>query len=118
MPMAQAGIRLGRIRPGRWYRGPDNEQAGDARRLLLVEDSVTNQLVASTLLKIAGYRVDIASNGSGSRQSRQGHAFRSGPDGHRHAGNGWHRRDQGDPRIAGTRRPDADHRHDRQRDGR
>ncbi len=37
--------------------------AGSARRLLLVEDSVTNQLVASTLLKIAGYRVDIASNG-------------------------------------------------------
>ena len=34
-----------------------------ARRLLLVEDSVTNQLVASTLLKIAGYRVDMASNG-------------------------------------------------------
>ena len=31
--------------------------------MLLVEDSVTNQLVASTLLKIAGYRVDIASNG-------------------------------------------------------
>jgi PAS domain S-box-containing protein len=38
-------------------------QAGSGRRLLLVEDSVTNQLVASTLLKIAGYRVDIASNG-------------------------------------------------------
>ncbi|EWY42838.1 hypothetical protein N825_01285 [Skermanella stibiiresistens SB22] len=35
----------------------------DAPRLLLVEDSVTNQLVASTLLKVAGYRVDIASNG-------------------------------------------------------
>ena len=34
-----------------------------ARRLLLVEDSVTNQLVASTLLKMAGYRVDVASNG-------------------------------------------------------
>jgi CheY-like chemotaxis protein/HPt (histidine-containing phosphotransfer) domain-containing protein len=31
--------------------------------LLLVEDSITNQLVASTLLKIAGYRVDLASNG-------------------------------------------------------
>jgi CheY-like chemotaxis protein/HPt (histidine-containing phosphotransfer) domain-containing protein len=41
----------------------DNEPASGARRLLLVEDSVTNQLVASTLLKIAGYRVDIASNG-------------------------------------------------------
>ena len=34
-----------------------------ARSLLLVEDSVTNQLVASTLLKLAGYRVDVASNG-------------------------------------------------------
>jgi two-component system sensor histidine kinase/response regulator len=41
----------------------DNEPAGGARRLLLVEDSVINQLVASTLLKIAGYRVHIASNG-------------------------------------------------------
>ena len=46
-------------------RGTDPEPcaAGTGRRLLLVEDSVTNQLVASTLLKIAGYRVDIASNG-------------------------------------------------------
>ncbi|MGF7207560.1 PAS domain S-box-containing protein [Skermanella aerolata] len=35
----------------------------DARRLLLVEDSVTNQLVAGTLLKIAGFRVEVASNG-------------------------------------------------------
>jgi PleD family two-component response regulator len=41
----------------------NNEPASGARRLLLVEDSVTNQLVASTLLKIAGYRMDIASNG-------------------------------------------------------
>ncbi|WP_203099793.1 PAS-domain containing protein [Skermanella rosea] len=35
----------------------------DAPRLLLVEDSVTNQLVAGTLLKVAGYRVDLAVNG-------------------------------------------------------
>jgi len=42
---------------------PDNALPNNARRLLLVEDSVTNQLVASTLLKIAGYRIDIASNG-------------------------------------------------------
>jgi CheY-like chemotaxis protein/HPt (histidine-containing phosphotransfer) domain-containing protein len=42
---------------------PDGAAAGTGRRLLLVEDSVTNQLVASTLLKIAGYRVDVASNG-------------------------------------------------------
>ncbi|WP_158047566.1 PAS-domain containing protein [Skermanella pratensis] len=35
----------------------------DAPRLLLVEDSVTNQLVAGTLLKVAGYRVDVAANG-------------------------------------------------------
>lgn len=42
---------------------PDGAAAGTGRRLLLVEDSVTNQLVASTLLKMAGYRVDVASNG-------------------------------------------------------
>lgn len=42
---------------------PDGAAAGTGRRLLLVEDSVTNQLVASTLLKMAGYRVEVASNG-------------------------------------------------------
>jgi CheY-like chemotaxis protein/PAS domain-containing protein/HPt (histidine-containing phosphotransfer) domain-containing protein len=41
---------------------PDDARIG-ARRLLLVEDSVTNQLVASTMLKIAGYQVDVAANG-------------------------------------------------------
>ena len=86
--------------------------------MLLVEDSVTNQLVASTLLKIAGYRVDIASNGM-----EAVNAVKSTPfdlvlmdiampemDG-----------------IAATKairalpapaRSDADHRHDRQCDGR
>ena len=37
--------------------------AARARRLLLVEDSITNQMVASALLKTAGYQVDIAGDG-------------------------------------------------------
>ena len=65
MPMPR--IRIGRTtihpRRGRYAGRIQMMPAGGARRLLLVEDSVTNQLVASTLLKIAGYRVDIASNG-------------------------------------------------------
>ncbi|HYG91717.1 MAG TPA: response regulator [Azospirillum sp.] len=34
-----------------------------ARRLLLVEDSPTNQMVATAFLKTAGYQVDVAANG-------------------------------------------------------
>ncbi|KAA0686731.1 PAS-domain containing protein [Azospirillum brasilense] len=37
--------------------------AGTAQRILLVEDSPTNQMVAALLLRGAGYRVDIANNG-------------------------------------------------------
>ncbi|TWA95390.1 PAS domain S-box-containing protein [Azospirillum brasilense] len=37
--------------------------AGTGRRILLVEDSPTNQMVAALLLRGAGYRVDIANNG-------------------------------------------------------
>ena len=36
---------------------------GQGRRILLVEDSPTNQLVAAALLRGAGYHVDVASNG-------------------------------------------------------
>ncbi|WP_114860264.1 PAS-domain containing protein [Azospirillum brasilense] len=36
---------------------------GTGRRILLVEDSPTNQMVAALLLRGAGYRVDIANNG-------------------------------------------------------
>jgi CheY-like chemotaxis protein/HPt (histidine-containing phosphotransfer) domain-containing protein len=35
----------------------------NGRRLLLVEDSPTNQMVATAFLKTAGYRVDVAANG-------------------------------------------------------
>ena len=35
----------------------------NGRRLLLVEDSPTNQMVATAFLKTAGYRVDVAGNG-------------------------------------------------------
>ena len=35
----------------------------NGRRLLLVEDSPTNQMVATAFLKAAGYRVDVAANG-------------------------------------------------------
>ncbi|KAA0682993.1 PAS-domain containing protein [Roseomonas genomospecies 6] len=37
--------------------------AGAGRRILLAEDSPTNQMVAALLLRGAGYRVDIAGNG-------------------------------------------------------
>jgi len=37
--------------------------SGKGHRLLLVEDNEINQLVASELLKEAGYRIDIANNG-------------------------------------------------------
>ncbi|NUB27824.1 response regulator [Azospirillum brasilense] len=37
--------------------------AGTGQRILLVEDSPTNQMVAALLLRGAGYRVDIANNG-------------------------------------------------------
>ncbi|AWJ84139.1 hypothetical protein TSH58p_11755 [Azospirillum sp. TSH58] len=37
--------------------------AGTGRRILLVEDSPTNQMVAALLLRGAGHRVDIANNG-------------------------------------------------------
>ncbi|WP_109118855.1 ATP-binding protein [Azospirillum sp. TSO22-1] len=35
----------------------------NGRRLLLVEDSPTNQMVATAFLKAAGYRIDVAANG-------------------------------------------------------
>jgi len=37
--------------------------ASPGRRLLLAEDSPTNQLVAASFLKAAGYQVDVAANG-------------------------------------------------------
>ncbi|MBP2294024.1 PAS-domain containing protein [Azospirillum rugosum] len=37
--------------------------SGQGRRILLVEDSPTNQMVAALMLRGAGYRVDIAGNG-------------------------------------------------------
>lgn len=37
--------------------------AGTHRRLLLVEDSITNQMVATAILKSAGYQVDVAGDG-------------------------------------------------------
>ena len=36
---------------------------GKGRRILLVEDSPTNQMVAAALLRSAGYRVDVVGNG-------------------------------------------------------
>ncbi len=36
---------------------------GQGRRILLVEDSPTNQMVAALVLRGAGYRVDVAGNG-------------------------------------------------------
>ncbi|HSK38853.1 MAG TPA: PAS-domain containing protein [Arenibaculum sp.] len=37
--------------------------ADDNRRILVVEDSITNQMVATALLKNAGYQVDVAGDG-------------------------------------------------------
>nr|WP_246499303.1 PAS-domain containing protein [Azospirillum soli] len=42
---------------------PASPAAGQGRRILLVEDSPTNQLVAAALLRGAGYHVDVAGNG-------------------------------------------------------
>ena len=41
----------------------DGAGDGDGRRILLVEDSPTNQMVAALVLRGAGYRVDVAGNG-------------------------------------------------------
>ncbi|MFC5358571.1 PAS-domain containing protein [Azospirillum himalayense] len=51
--------------------------AGPGRRILLVEDSPTNQMVAALLLRGAGYRVDIANNGREALEAVQ--AAASGP---------------------------------------
>ncbi|TWA84425.1 PAS domain S-box-containing protein [Azospirillum brasilense] len=51
--------------------------AGTGRRILLVEDSPTNQMVAALLLRGAGHRVDIVSNGREALEAVQ--AAASGP---------------------------------------
>ena len=43
--------------------GRDMGAAGSGRRLLVVDDSATNQLVAGAFLRNAGYQVDVAANG-------------------------------------------------------
>ncbi|MBB3262872.1 PAS domain S-box-containing protein [Azospirillum sp. OGB3] len=51
--------------------------AGTDQRILLVEDSPTNQIVAALLLRGAGYRVDIANNGREALEAME--AAASGP---------------------------------------
>lgn len=40
-----------------------DSQVGQNRRVLVVEDSITNQMVATALLKSAGFQVDVAGDG-------------------------------------------------------
>ncbi|REL28014.1 response regulator [Thalassotalea euphylliae] len=44
--------------------GPCDNLTGHGERILVVEDSLPNQLVITTMLERAGYQVDIANNGA------------------------------------------------------
>jgi CheY-like chemotaxis protein/HPt (histidine-containing phosphotransfer) domain-containing protein len=44
-------------------RAAADSQIGQNRRVLVVEDSITNQMVATALLKSAGFQVDVAGDG-------------------------------------------------------
>ncbi|HYD32712.1 MAG TPA: response regulator, partial [Azospirillaceae bacterium] len=59
---ALGGVPLPRPTPARTA-GAEPAAPDRNRRLLLVEDSVTNQMVAGAILKSAGYQVDVAADG-------------------------------------------------------
>ena len=58
-------------------------------RILLVEDSVTNQKLALGLLKKGGHEISVASNGQEAVDAVQTGSVRSGADGCANAGDGW-----------------------------
>ena len=64
-------------------------------RILLVEDNDINQIVASELLRDAGFIVDVADNGQIALDRIARGRLRPGADGHADAGDGRHRRDRG-----------------------
>lgn len=54
---------------------PERVAGAETRRILVVEDSPTNQLVVAAFLRAAGYRVDVAANGLEALEAVRRHAY-------------------------------------------
>ena len=86
-------------------------------RVLVAEDNVVNQRVASGVLRKRGHEVTVVGDGQQADGGGRRPDLRRGADGRADAEHGRLRGDGGDPGgRGGQRRPSADHRDDRARD--
>ena len=65
------------------------EERRSNARILLVEDNLTNQEVASGMLRRLGWNADVASDGKTGLAGARNAVLRLGAHGRADAGNGW-----------------------------